>query len=72
MAVLGDKKSNDITLNDTMSDDEVASVEPPRYLFQLVLIIYCITVKSQISAPGAFEIRIEYLPVFRVILLCFH
>ena len=71
MAVLGDKKSNHITLNDT-SDDEVASDEPPRYLFQLVLIIYCISVKSLISAPGGFEIRIEYLPVFRVILLCFH
>ena len=35
MAVFeGKKSSNDITINDTMSDDEVvASDVPPRYLF---------------------------------------
>ena len=35
MAVFEDKKSsNDIIINDTMSDDEVvASDVPPRYLF---------------------------------------
>ena len=31
-----------------------------------------VTVKSPISAPGAFEVRIKCLPLFRVILPCFH
>ena len=47
------KSSNDIIINDTMSDDEVvASDVPPRYLFTLGAIPALLTLSDDCSLSG--------------------